>query len=82
MTNTMTREDALAALDESIDRAADEAHTWIVTELQLNEDEQHAAMQKVYASLDQARAKGLAEIAKIWGVIDAVPDADAPVTLH
>jgi hypothetical protein len=70
MTIEITYEQAIAELDEELDRVADEAHHWVVTECQLDEDGQHEAMQKVYAVLDRARATGMRHIDKFWGKVD------------
>jgi hypothetical protein len=75
MIETITRKQAITELEQSLDQAADVAHDWIVTELQLSEDDQHAAMQCVYAYLDFVRDHSLRQIARIW-------DAPPPSTLH
>ena len=56
-----TRADAEAELEAALDHAADEAHQFIV-EHGFDEDQQHAAMQRVYAALDQARQRSRASL--------------------
>jgi len=56
-----TRAEAEAQLEQALDHAADEAHQLIV-EHGFDEDQQHAAMQRVYACLDQARQRSMASL--------------------
>jgi hypothetical protein len=70
----ITREDAIEDLEESLQRAADEAHTWFVIECDLDEHQERLAMQQVYSALDGVRQRGVAEIDKIWALVEATPE--------
>jgi hypothetical protein len=71
----ITRDDAIEELEESLQRAADEAHTWLVLECGLDEREERAAMQQVYVALDGVRQRGVAEIDRIWEtMVEATPE--------
>jgi hypothetical protein len=61
----ITRESALREIEESIQRSADEAHEWLITECGLDERQERDAMQRVYVALDQVRQRALAEIDRL-----------------
>jgi len=62
---TITYSEALAGLDASIERAADQAHD-IIVRYGLDEDEAAIAMQCFYLTLDEVRAECIAEIDAIF----------------
>ena len=65
-----THAQAIEWLDQELDRAADEAHELMVCE-GFDENQRYAGMQKVYACLDRARLRGLAEIDRAFACLHA-----------
>lgn len=69
MTNTtITYEQSVEALENELEHAADVAHDELVR-MGLDEDQRFEAMQEFYLKLDEARARGMQSIKRIWSLV-------------
>jgi ferric-dicitrate binding protein FerR (iron transport regulator) len=71
----ITYQNAIDELDAELDRAADEAHDWIVREAGLDDAGQYAAMQAIYRELAETRARAVERIDAVWARVNAGPDS-------
>jgi hypothetical protein len=70
----ITKTEMIADLDAALDRAADEARHWLMTESGLDEIDQLLGLQQAYTELRKAREIALERIEAIWRRVDAAPN--------